>query len=91
MSTEAQDTSQASQAGEEKTTVEDVPQDGGIADAVQTTKRELEAEEDVAVAVAVSAAATVPEESLPPKPKPNLCGICEKDMGKYKCPRCALP
>ncbi|PSR82242.1 hypothetical protein BD289DRAFT_341238, partial [Coniella lustricola] len=26
-----------------------------------------------------------------PKPQPKLCGICDVDAGKYKCPRCALP
>lgn len=26
-----------------------------------------------------------------PKPQPKLCGICEAEPGKYKCPRCALP
>ncbi|KUI60622.1 Protein HIT1 [Cytospora mali] len=25
------------------------------------------------------------------KPKPKLCGICEKEEAKYKCPRCSLP
>ncbi|KAF3766227.1 hypothetical protein M406DRAFT_346225 [Cryphonectria parasitica EP155] len=25
------------------------------------------------------------------KPKPRLCGICEEQEGKYKCPRCSLP
>jgi hypothetical protein len=25
------------------------------------------------------------------KPKPKLCGICDKVEAKYKCPRCALP
>lgn len=25
------------------------------------------------------------------KPKPKLCGICDKEQGKYKCPRCGLP
>lgn len=31
------------------------------------------------------------EENLPAKPKPKLCGICEKEGGRYKCPRCSLP
>ena len=26
-----------------------------------------------------------------PKPAPKLCGICEKEEAKYKCPRCSLP
>lgn len=30
-------------------------------------------------------------EEQPAKPKPRVCGICEKDDGKYKCPRCSLP
>lgn len=33
------------------------------------------------------------EEPAPAKPQPKLCGICDKDEGKYKCPRpgCQLP
>lgn len=31
------------------------------------------------------------EEVPPPKPQPKLCGICEKQEGKYKCPRCSIP
>lgn len=36
---------------------------------------------------------TVEEEAAPAKPEPKLCAICEKDEGKYKCPRlgCQLP
>ncbi|KAG6360328.1 hypothetical protein INS49_011385 [Diaporthe citri] len=30
------------------------------------------------------------EEVPPPKPQPKLCGICEKQEGKYKCPRCSI-
>lgn len=30
-------------------------------------------------------------EGTPPKPQPKLCGICEKQEGKYKCPRCSIP
>ncbi|KAK4212862.1 protein HIT1 [Rhypophila decipiens] len=26
----------------------------------------------------------------PPKPEPKRCGICDKEPGKYKCPRCPL-
>lgn len=37
--------------------------------------------------------ATVEEEAAPAKPQPKLCGVCDKDEGKYKCPRpgCQLP
>lgn len=31
------------------------------------------------------------DEVPPPKPQPKLCGICEKEPGKYKCPRCSIP
>lgn len=31
------------------------------------------------------------EELTPPKPQPKMCGICEKEPGKYKCPRCSIP
>lgn len=31
------------------------------------------------------------ENLLPVKPKPKLCGICENEDAKYKCPRCSLP
>ncbi|KAK4455707.1 hypothetical protein QBC34DRAFT_73528 [Podospora aff. communis PSN243] len=27
----------------------------------------------------------------PPKPDPKLCGICNKEPGKYKCPQCFMP
>lgn len=27
----------------------------------------------------------------PPRPEPKLCGICEKEVGKYKCPQCLMP
>lgn len=28
---------------------------------------------------------------LPAKPKTSLCGVCEGEKGKYKCPKCSLP
>lgn len=31
------------------------------------------------------------DELPPPKPQPKLCAICEKQEGKYKCPRCSIP
>lgn len=37
------------------------------------------------------ATTTENEEVPPPKPQPKLCGICEKQEGKYKCPRCSIP
>ncbi|KAK1832214.1 protein HIT1 [Podospora conica] len=27
----------------------------------------------------------------PAKPGPRLCGVCNKEVAKYKCPRCTLP
>lgn len=30
-------------------------------------------------------------EEPPAKPKASICGICEKERGKYRCPRCSLP
>lgn len=38
-----------------------------------------------------TAAEQLEADNLPEKPKPKLCGICEKEDGKYKCPRCSLP
>lgn len=34
---------------------------------------------------------TASTKELALKPKPKLCGVCDKEQGKYKCPRCGLP
>jgi len=32
------------------------------------------------------------EDSAPPKrPDAQLCGVCENEVGKYKCPQCRMP
>lgn len=44
--------------------------------------------ESSATAVADS---TTPVSVSQEPPKPKLCGICEKQAGKYKCPHCTFP
>lgn len=103
MSTEVHDTSQASKADEESVTIENVPHDEGTADAILTAEGEGEGEgkgkgegegegkDESKVKDEGDVAVTVAAEGLPSKPKPMLCGICEEENGKYKCPRCSLP
>ena len=41
--------------------------------------------------VSVSGAATEDgEEAQSRRPEPRLCGICNAEIGKYKCPRCSV-
>lgn len=81
MSADAQETPQAAAgndiAGPEPTTDR---QEAATAAAAAPTQAEPES--------AAEATEEVPETT---RPKPTLCGICEKVEAKYKCPRCALP
>lgn len=69
-----------------KTAVEEQVAEGPAVhdEAPNVTTNESEAITEVAVAEPAA-------ENVPAKPTPKLCGICDKEEGKYKCPRCALP
>lgn len=69
------------------TAVQDTSQNPGAETVAQETAK---MEETASVANTENGEDAAVEEP-PSKPKPKLCGICEKEDGRYKCPRCSLP
>ncbi|KAK2607483.1 hypothetical protein N8I77_006151 [Diaporthe amygdali] len=57
--------------------------------AEQDTVQHAEAQPDATTETTEKTETT--EEPPPPKPQPKICGICEKQEAKYKCPRCSIP
>ncbi|MBE3042478.1 zinc finger HIT domain-containing protein [Candidatus Bathyarchaeota archaeon] len=35
--------------------------------------------------------AETPKDATKPEAKSTLCGVCDTNPGKYKCPRCRMP
>lgn len=81
MSADAQDAPQATGDG-----------DGAAADPELSADHTQEAAAAPAEAEAEPGSTADETEEVPQaRPAPKLCGICEKEEAKYKCPRCSLP
>lgn len=57
--------------------------------AVEEQATEVQAVEEKAVKQKTAEAQAGEEPTA--KPRASICGICEKERGKYRCPRCSLP